>query len=176
MADPRELTEAQAAAGLTPEHADLINALVAARSPAVATIPPDVQQAATGATPTSMSPLVALAHFLGQALMMRGGVGMPGGIARPRDIRANFPLQVSQGRASVVAPGTHVPGTLLPYTEGSSAQQLLRPSRMGDAPVVGPLAQTYKPGGGASFAWTPAHEREGLWDQMLEYLIGTSRQ
>ena len=62
---------------MTPEHADLINALVAARSPAVATIPPEVQQAATGTTPTSMSPLAALAHFLGQTLMMRGGIGNP---------------------------------------------------------------------------------------------------
>ena len=90
MAGPRELTEAQAAAGLTPEHADLVNALVTARSPAVAMIPPNVQQAATGTTPTSMSPLTALAHFLGQTLMMRGGMGNPGGWRYPPPAQASI--------------------------------------------------------------------------------------
>ena len=77
MADLRELTEAQAAAGLTPEHVDLVRMLVQARSPILSNVPPEVQQAATGTQPTGMGTLEALAHFLGQTLMMRGGISAP---------------------------------------------------------------------------------------------------
>ena len=73
MADLRELTEAQAAAGLTPEHVDLVRMLAQARSPILLNVPPEVQQAATGTQPTGMGTLEALAHFLGQTLMMPSG-------------------------------------------------------------------------------------------------------
>ena len=118
----------------------------------------------------------AIARMMALGLAMRGGVGMPGGIASKGDIRANL-NQVRQGQQSLLSSPRTKPG-LVPYkSQDVPLADEVATSRMSDT-FRGPVSRTYQPlgPGGKRFPWTPAHEREALWEQMLGYLMGTSRQ
>ena len=121
----------------------------------------------------------AIARMFAQGLAMRGGVEMPGGIAPKRDIQANL-NQVRQGHQSLLWSPRTKPG-LVPYrSQDVPLADEVATSRMSDT-FRGPVSRTYQPllsgaERGKRLPWTPTHERRALWEQMLGYLMGTSRQ